>query len=214
MPRPRFQKLSEEKRERIMEAAAKEFSAYGFEQASLNRILDEAGVSKGAAYYYFDDKADVFATTVQYYSRPILSEISGLAVNQLAVDTFWPSLTQIYHRQLLYTFESPWAMGVFKAVGKVSPELLAGNEPLATMLEQIQGWLLSFLQRGQAIGLIRRDLPDDLLLSLFWTLDDAHDNWLLAHQAELTPDIIEQDVLPRLIELFHRLLDPAEEDKK
>jgi AcrR family transcriptional regulator len=195
-----------------MEAAAKEFAAYGFERASLNRILAEADVSKGAAYYYFDDKADVFATTVQYYSQDILGDIADLAIEQLTTATFWPTLTQIYQQQLLYTFERPWAMGVFKAVGKVSPEILSANEPLATILAQIRGWLLTFLQHGQAIGIVRRDLPDDLLLGLFWTIDDVHDNWLLAHQAELTPDIIEQDILPRLIELFHRLLDPAEEE--
>ena len=159
-----------------MEAAAKEFSAYGFEQASLNRILTEAGVSKGAAYYYFDDKADVFATTVHYYSQDILGEIAEFAVDQLTAETFWPALSEIYQRQLLYTFERPWAMGVFKAVGKVSPETLAANEPLAMMLAQIQGWLSSFLQHGQAIGMVRRDLPDDLLLSLFWSIDDTHDN--------------------------------------
>ncbi len=62
MPRPRFNKLAPEKRERIMEAAAKEFAAYGYEGASLNRILEQAEVSKGAAYYYFDDKADLFVS--------------------------------------------------------------------------------------------------------------------------------------------------------
>ncbi len=50
MPRPRFYKLPEEKRERILEAAAKEFVAHGFEGASLNQILTAAGISKGAAY--------------------------------------------------------------------------------------------------------------------------------------------------------------------
>ena len=210
MPRPRFNKLSEEKRDRIMEAAAKEFSTFGFEQASLNRILADAGVSKGAAYYYFDDKADVFATTVQYYSEHILGDIAEFAVDQLTAETFWPAITEIYQQQLLYTFEYPWAMGVFKAVGKVSPETVVANEPLAALLAQIQGWLSSFLQHGQAIGMVRRDLPDDLLLSLFWNIDDTHDNWLLAHQAELTPEILKQDILPRLIALFHRLLDPAE----
>ena len=49
MPRPRFNKLSAEKRECILEAAAKEFAAHGYDGASLNRILDETGISKGAA---------------------------------------------------------------------------------------------------------------------------------------------------------------------
>ena len=40
MPRPRFYKLSAPKRERILEAAAKEFTAHGYDGASLNQILD------------------------------------------------------------------------------------------------------------------------------------------------------------------------------
>ena len=56
MPRPRIARLAEDKRTRILEAAAKEFAAAGYENASLNRILEHAGLSKGAAYYYFDDK--------------------------------------------------------------------------------------------------------------------------------------------------------------
>jgi AcrR family transcriptional regulator len=45
---------------------AQEFANYGFEDASINRILENAKMSKGAAYYYFEDKADLLATTVQY----------------------------------------------------------------------------------------------------------------------------------------------------
>ena len=56
MPRPRFEKLSAEKREQILETAAKAFAAHGYDGASLNQILADADISKGAAYYYFDNK--------------------------------------------------------------------------------------------------------------------------------------------------------------
>ena len=42
MPRPRFDKLAVGKRERILEAAAKEFAAHGYDGASLNRILNDS----------------------------------------------------------------------------------------------------------------------------------------------------------------------------
>lgn len=209
MPRPRFSKLSPEKRERIMEAAAKEFSAYGFEQASLNRILEAAEVSKGAAYYYFDDKADVFSTVIQYYSQDVMAETNQMPLDQLTAETFWPVLTQLYQQQFMLVFDRPWALSLFKSVGKLSQDTLAANQPLAEMMEQMQSQLLAILKRGQALNVIRKDLPDDLMLDLFLALDDAHDHWLLAHHAELTPELIEQDILPRLITLFQRLLEPA-----
>jgi AcrR family transcriptional regulator len=209
MPRPRFNKLSPEKRERIMEAAAKEFSAYGFEQASLNRILEQAGVSKGAAYYYFDDKADVFVTVIQYYSQEIRFNID-VDIDQLTAEIFWPTFSQIYQWQLVYSFERPWVMGVLRAMmNKVSLETLDNYEVLAAFVSEMMAWLLAFLKKGQALGIVRKDLPDDLMLDLFLAIDQAHDNWLLAHQDELTQKKIEQVITPRLIDLWHRVFDPA-----
>ena len=127
MPRPRFNRLPPVKRERIMEAAAKEFAAHGFDGASLNRILEQAEISKGAAYYYFDDKADVFLTVVQYYRQEVMHNID-LDINQLTAETFWPTLTETYQRQLVYVLERPWVMGVFKAINKVSVEPLMAHE--------------------------------------------------------------------------------------
>ena len=65
MPFARFGKLSPEKRERILEVAAQEFARHGYEDACINRILEQAEMSKGAAYYYFEDKVDLFCTVVE-----------------------------------------------------------------------------------------------------------------------------------------------------
>ena len=210
MPRPRFNKLTDEKRERIMKAAAKEFSTYGFEQASLNRILTKAGVSKGAAYYYFDDKADVFMTVVQYYSQGVRFNIE-VDIGQLTAETFWPTFTQIYQQQLIYAFDHPGGMGVLAAISKVSSETLEAYEVLAAFAEEITAWLTTFLKKGQAVGVIRGDLPDDLMVKLFVAIDAVHDEWLLTQHDKLTTEKIEQDVMPRLIDLLHRVFDPRSE---
>ncbi|HHJ06716.1 MAG TPA: TetR/AcrR family transcriptional regulator [Anaerolineae bacterium] len=211
MPRPRFNKLSPEKRERIMEAAAKEFSACGFEQASLNRILTEAGVSKGAAYYYFDDKADVFSTAIQYYSQDIRTKLGDIPLKSLTAKTFWPTMAKLYQEQFMFVFDRPWAMSLFKAVGKLSLDTVSTNQMLAEIMEQMQSQLLVVLRRGQELGIIRQDLPDDLMLSLFLAIDDAHDRWLLLHREELTPEMLKDTVLPRFIDLFRRFLEPRTE---
>ena len=60
MPKQTFLNLPEEKRETIISAAVEEFAGYGFEAASINRIVANSGISKGSFYQYFEDKADVF----------------------------------------------------------------------------------------------------------------------------------------------------------
>ena len=60
MPKQTFLNLPDEKRNAVVSAAIDEFSEYGFEGASINRIVANSGISKGSFYQYFDDKLDVF----------------------------------------------------------------------------------------------------------------------------------------------------------
>ena len=45
-----------QQQETILRAALAEFAAHGFADASLNRIIEAAGISKGSLYYYFDTR--------------------------------------------------------------------------------------------------------------------------------------------------------------
>ena len=65
MPRPRFNNLDADKQASILNAAFEAFSEHGFEDASYNLIIERAGISKGAMYYYFDDKEDLYSTVVR-----------------------------------------------------------------------------------------------------------------------------------------------------
>lgn len=50
----------DETREQILVAAARVFADKGFHAASLDAIADEAGYSRGAVYYNFADKEELF----------------------------------------------------------------------------------------------------------------------------------------------------------
>lgn len=44
----------------------KEFADKGYEQASTNRIVKEAGIGKGMLFYYFNNKKDLYHYLVDY----------------------------------------------------------------------------------------------------------------------------------------------------
>ncbi|MFN2223129.1 MAG: TetR/AcrR family transcriptional regulator [Chloroflexota bacterium] len=207
MPRPRFNKLSAEKQERILEAAAKEFAAHGFEGASLNQILAEADISKGAAYYYFDDKADLYATTVLHYSQELVADLS-YDLAQFTAANFWEKLAAVYRHQFTSYAERPWVFGVAKAGGAMTTEMLT-PEPLVELWRQAQFLLAQLIQRGRELGVIRSDMPEDLLLPLLIAVDDTHDRWLLAHWSELAPADLEQ-AAGRISDTLRRLLSPGQ----
>jgi AcrR family transcriptional regulator len=55
-----FDNLPEEKRARIIAACVKEFGEKGYEGSALDRIVAEAGISKGGLYEYIESKEDLF----------------------------------------------------------------------------------------------------------------------------------------------------------
>ena len=59
-----FEKISEEKRDRIINAALAEISAKGFTAANINLIAKNAGISIGSMYQYFNAKEDLFLTVL------------------------------------------------------------------------------------------------------------------------------------------------------
>lgn len=69
-----FERLPEEKKDRILQAARTEFIRYPYEKTSINRILAEAGIPKGSFYQYFDDKADLFSLCTCAVYKKLIEE--------------------------------------------------------------------------------------------------------------------------------------------
>jgi AcrR family transcriptional regulator len=211
MPRPRFEKLATEKRERILETAAREFAHHGYDGASLNHILAEAGISKGAAYYYFDDKSDLFATVLEHYWVHVLGE-ANFAIDRLDAPGFWPKINELYRQALNHAFEQPWILPLFKSLWKPW-DMGALPAPLAARIGALREWLLELLERGQKLGTVRTDLPLDLLFALMAGMDDAADRWLMENWTRLDRERI-QDLSMRMLDMVRRMLAPPAEGKR
>lgn len=76
-----FRKISEEKQNKIIEAALNEFAQYGYSEANINKIAERAGVSVGSLYKYFNDKQNLYQTIVNI-STDTLQEALGHITNE------------------------------------------------------------------------------------------------------------------------------------
>ena len=92
--------------------------------------------------------------------------------------TFWPTFAELHCQPLLRSFEQPWLFAAIRAASRLSPDTLK-HEPLASIAQQIVTYAMSFMARGQELGLIRSDLPVELLFNWIAALDSASDMWLL-----------------------------------
>lgn len=59
VPKETFFNLAEEKKEKIINAAKKEFKRVPLEQASIKNIVEDAGIARGSFYQYFESKEDL-----------------------------------------------------------------------------------------------------------------------------------------------------------
>jgi AcrR family transcriptional regulator len=64
-------------RERIVHAARRLFNRHGFEQVSIDRVMSEAGLTRGGFYHHFDSKDELYAAAVASFStcNPFRSDL-------------------------------------------------------------------------------------------------------------------------------------------
>ncbi len=65
----------EETRRRILESAAQVFASKGFHNAAVDDIVKASRTSKGAVYFYFESKEQIFLSLVEDYASTLAQEI-------------------------------------------------------------------------------------------------------------------------------------------
>lgn len=192
MVRPRFAKLAPEQQRRILQAAVDEFAAHGFHDASLNQVIESAGISKGSLYYYFDGKDDLYVYAVQTELERLFARLGPFPLpSEGDADEFWSALESYYLTLMSALVDSPQLAALIRGwiASSTNPALRKAQQEV----EQSLGpWLQQALTAGQRVGAIRTDLPPALLIAVVSGMGQAMDTWLLVSE----PDRAE---LPRLI---------------
>lgn len=184
MPLPRFHKLEPERRQAILDAASEEFAANGFEGASYNRIIDGAGISKGAMYYYFADKDDLFRTVLDESSRRLIEALKVPKVIPADRNAYWNECESVYRRMLTLLSADAnlaalcWSMARARARGRAHQAVIDINTRIVAITEQL-------VRLGQQVGAIRDDVPSDLVVSVSFGMLEGMDQWLMKHWEEV-----------------------------
>lgn len=64
-------------RDLLLDAAERVFQRRGVSRTSLQEIAQEAGLTRGAIYWHFDNKADVFDAMMQRVTLPMVASLKG-----------------------------------------------------------------------------------------------------------------------------------------
>ncbi|MGR6975183.1 ScbR family autoregulator-binding transcription factor [Streptomyces cynarae] len=75
-------------REAIIRGAAAVFDEYGFNGASINRIMHRAGVSQGAMYFHFKSKEDLARAVMNAQPSTIVPQLDSQGLQRIVDMTF------------------------------------------------------------------------------------------------------------------------------
>lgn len=169
---------------RLAVAAADAFAHAGLDGASLNGILRQAGMGKGSFYHYFADKAALHDWVTKSLSAALLSEVRPPQLQTLTSVTFRPELSAALDRLGEVAIRRPDLMDLGRMFHK-SSDVPAGRA-IANVRGVVIAWLTEALRTGQTLGVIRDDLPLDLLTA--WTIASLTviDQWVLTASTPAT----------------------------
>lgn len=85
----------------LFEAAVSEFIAQGYRQASLNAILETAGMSKGQFYYYFKGKEDLYLALIGV----MIARKQAFLASAMQPGDFKQDIFSIFKTQMRYSME-------------------------------------------------------------------------------------------------------------
>lgn len=101
-------------RDSILDAAEKLFVQQGVSRTTLQHIATEAGVTRGAIYWHFDDKGALFNAMMERATLPLEAELQVL--DQSESDDPLGDLRDYMMAVLRRTVEDPQARRVFEIV--------------------------------------------------------------------------------------------------
>jgi AcrR family transcriptional regulator len=78
----RIVKNPEERKKEIMDTAAQFFMTKGYEETSVNMIVEHLNIAKGTFYYYFKSKEEILGAILEEYLEQFAQQIRLIILNK------------------------------------------------------------------------------------------------------------------------------------
>ena len=199
-PTARKRRSREETRQRLLDSALSVFAHNGYERATVDEIVREAGFSKGAFYVHFESKEDLFWELLQERI-----EKQQEAFRQ-ALDTSL-SVEANERRVLEAVFAmnaDPFGRAVFLEFTAHGMRNEKVRQRLSEMYERWHGFVSDTLNNGRAAGLVRDDIDVSLLASAIMAIIEGG-----MIQSQLAPEHLRlSQRLPDFARLLAELIAP------
>lgn len=178
----KFLSLDSEKQDRIINAAIKEFAQKGYDLASTNEIVKEAGISKGLLFHYFQSKKQLFFFLFDYCYKLVADEFYKRV--DLTERDFFKRIRQAVHIKMDLQSKYPEILTfIQEAFMQDSPEIKVEFDKKKQELNAVN---TGIIYDGIDLSKFRDDVdPQKILKIISWTFEKMSDEELL--KAKMIP---------------------------
>ncbi|WP_420857720.1 TetR family transcriptional regulator C-terminal domain-containing protein [Marivivens marinus] len=200
-PKPKFTRIQQRNRGRILEAALRVFSQFGYRGSTLDQIATEAGLSKPNILYYFDGKEAIHRTLLENlldtWLAPLrtmdadgdpIREILGYVHRKLDLSRDYPHESRLFANEVL--------QGAPRIIDDLRGDL---KQLVDEKADVIRGW--------SAAGKIAEVDPYHLIFSI-WAMTQHYADFDVQVHAVIGDTDPYDGATAYLDQLFTRLLSP------
>ncbi|WP_187327001.1 TetR/AcrR family transcriptional regulator [Martelella lutilitoris] len=194
----RLETLTPERREALLAAATAAFAERGFSGASLNAILKASDMSKGQAYYYIHDKADLYCAAIERALARLAGQLDVKRVVEAGDRAgFWNALNAAFGQLGALLIAEPTTA----SLGRTMHEGPEAERALEAPLGQLKAGAALLVAHGQRLGAIRSDVPQGLIVDMLFASARALDRWFAENWDDLVPEEAQRINLQGLVML-------------
>ena len=173
MPKPTFFNLPDHKRQLILDLAIAEFAQNDYHNASISRIVAQAGIAKGSFYQYFGDKQELYLYLLELAAQEKSRLLHSQPPPQATADLF-TLIRWLWKTGLTFEFSNPQlAQITYRAVYGDAP---LPTETLAILKRGAQTYFQTLVAQGITAGTIRPEIDPEaaafVLHAIFTNLGD------------------------------------------
>jgi TetR/AcrR family transcriptional regulator len=178
----KFFNLDPEKQDRIINAAINEFAQKGYDNASTNEMVKEAGISKGLLFHYFKNKKQLFFFLFDYCYNIVADEFYKKV--DLAESDFFKRIRQAVQIKMDLQTKYPDILTfIQEAFMQDSPEI---KDEFDKKKQELNAVNIGIIYDGIDLTKFRDDVDVQKILKVIsWTFEKMSDEELL--KAKMVP---------------------------
>jgi len=196
--------MVETTKRKILEAAAKCFSEGGYAKTTMDKIAEEAGVSKGALYWHFKSKEELFVELKQRSIAKVRKQFEKLFAQKKPFNVKLREAIGLYLSSLVPENREVARLNAeFLAEAPKIPKL---NDMLKDQYEMFRGLIASTIGEAIEKGELRRDIDPEIVSMILLAMLDG----LELHWAILELDFDWEKVKENLLDVLMKGMRPRE----